>query len=157
MRDTGRANPGRKEESIPPVLAGEGQWAVGGAPVSALQRFMTFLGFSETSEDEDIFSGEPDGAETTTRRRGQLFSLPAQRQLEIVVLQPKTFDDARAAADYLKMRRPAVVNLRGTNADLARRVLDFTGGGTYALGGHMLRAGEGIFLFWLDTVQISAD
>src|SRR2546422_10042428 len=131
MRDTGERNPGRKEESIPPVLAGEGQWAVGGAPVSALQRFMTFLGFSETSEDEDIFSGEPDGAETTTRRRGQLFSLAAQRELEIVGLQRKTVEDARAAADYLKMRRSVVVNLRGTHSDPARRIVDFTSGVTY--------------------------
>src|SRR2546425_10029101 len=108
---------------------------------------MTFLGFSETSEEEDILSGEPDGADATTRRRGQLFSLPAQRQLEIVVLQPKTFDDARAAGDYLKMRRSVVGNLRGTHSDLARRVVDFTSGGTYARGGDMLRGGEEIFLF----------
>ncbi|TMJ01548.1 MAG: cell division protein SepF [Bacillati bacterium ANGP1] len=125
--------------------------------MSALQRFMTFLGFSETSEDEDIFSGEPDGAETTTRRRGQLFSLPAQRQLEIVVLQPKTFDDARAAADYLKMRRSVVVNLRGTHSDLARRIVDFTSGVTYALDGHMLRVGEEIFLFTPSHVVITSD
>src|SRR3989454_3541536 len=133
MRDTGERNPGRKEESVPPVLAGEGQWAVGGAPVSALQRFMTFLGFSETSEEEDIFSGEPEGAEATTRRRGQLFSLPAQRQLEIVVLQPKTFDDARAAADYLKMRRSGVGDLRGRRADPGGRIADVTAGETHPL------------------------
>src|SRR2546425_5064569 len=147
MRDTGERNPGRKEESVPPVVAGEGQWAVGGAPVSALQRFMTFLGFSETSEEEDILSGEPDGADATTRRRGQLFSLPAQRQLEIVVLQPKTFDDARAAGDYLKMRRSGVVDLRGTHSDLARRIVDFTSGGTHALDGDLLPGGEENFLF----------
>src|SRR5439155_47855 len=82
--------------------------------------------------------------EATTRRRGQLFSLPAQRQLEIVVLQPKTFDDARAAADYLKMRRSVVVNLRGTHTDLARRIVDFSSGVTYALDGHMLRVAEAI-------------
>jgi len=76
-----------------------------------MNRFMTFLGFGETSEGVDEVPTEANG--DSHRRRGQLFGLHAQRQLEIVVLQPKTFDDARAIADYLKMRRPVVVNLRG--------------------------------------------
>ncbi len=117
---------------------------------------MTFLGFNETSEEENGFSVEPDGAETG-HRRGQLFNLHAQRQLEIVVLQPKTFDDARASADYLKMRRPVVVNLRGTHSDLARRIVDFTSGVTYALDGHLLRVGEEIFLFTPNHVVITSD
>lgn len=117
---------------------------------------MTFLGFNETSEEENGFSAEPDGADTS-HRRGQLFSLHAQRQLEIVVLQPKTFDDARASADYLKMRRPVVVNLRGTHSDLARRIVDFTSGVTYALDGHLLRVGEEIFLFTPNHVVITSD
>lgn len=117
---------------------------------------MTFLGFNEMAEEEDGLPAEPDGADTG-RRRGQLFSLHAQRQLEIVVLQPKTFDDARAVADYLKMRRPVVVNLRGTHTDLARRVVDFTSGVTYALDGHLLRVGEEIFLFTPSHVVITSD
>lgn len=118
---------------------------------------MTFLGFADGAEDEHDFSAEPNGAEEAPRRRGQLFSLHAQRQLEIVVLQPKTFDDARAVADYLKMRRPVVVNLRGTHTDLARRIVDFTSGVTYALDGHLLRVGEEIFLFTPQHVGITSD
>lgn len=115
---------------------------------------MSFLGFSDADEEEN--GTAPDGAETP-RRRGQLFSLHAQKQLEIVVLQPKTFDDARAAADYLKMRRPVVVNLQGSHDDLARRIVDFTSGVTYALDGHMLRVGDEIFLFTPQHVVITAD
>lgn len=123
--------------------------------MGALQRFMSYLGFAETYEED----GSPvaDGESVEPRRRGQLFSLNAQRQLEIVVLQPKTFDDARASADYLKMRRPVVVNLQGSEADLARRIVDFTSGVTYALDGHMLRVGDEIFLFTPQHVAITAD
>lgn len=124
--------------------------------MGALQRFMTFLGFSETYEEENGASPEADG-EGASRRRGQLLNLHAHKQLEIVVLQPKTFDDARAAADYLKMRRPVVVNLQGSHADLARRIVDFTSGVTYALDGHMLRVGEQIFLFTPSHIVITAD
>ena len=91
------------------------------------------------------------------KRRAQLFSLHAQKQLEIVVLQPRSFDDARGAADYLKTRRPVVVNLQGSHGELARRIIDFTSGVTYALDGHMLRVGEQIFLFTPSHVAITAD
>lgn len=124
--------------------------------MGALQRFMTFLGLAESYEEEGSAVPDGDGSESP-KRRTQLFSLHAQKQLEIVVLQPRTFDDARAAADYLKMRRPIVVNLQGANGDLARRIVDFTSGVTYALDGHMLRVGEQIFLFAPSHVAITAD
>jgi len=124
--------------------------------MGALQRFMSYLGFAETYEEDG--SPVPDGDNgETSRRRGQLFSLHAQRQAEIVVLQPKTFDDARAAADYLKLRRPVVVNLQGSHAELARRIVDFTSGVTYAVDGHMLRVGDDIFLFTPQNIVITAD
>jgi cell division inhibitor SepF len=117
---------------------------------------MTFLGFDDAEAEEDGTSPDGDGMETP-KRRAQLFGLHAQKQTEIVVLQPATFEDARAAADYLKMRRPVVVNLQGGHGDLARRIVDFTSGVTYALDGHMLRVGEEIFLFTPSHVSITAD
>jgi cell division inhibitor SepF len=121
--------------------------------VGAMQRLMHFLGFSETDEAEGAAADGTGGA----RRRGQLVDFHAARALEIVVLQPRTFDDARSAADYLKMRRPVVVNLHGAPADLARRIVDFTSGVTYALDGHLLRVGDEIFLFTPAHVAITAD
>jgi cell division inhibitor SepF len=121
-----------------------------------MQRLMTFLGFTETYEEENGAAPDGDGIEMP-KRRAQLFSLHAQKQLEIVVLQPRSFDDARGAADYLKTRRPVVVNLQGSHGELARRIIDFTSGVTYALDGHMLRVGEQIFLFTPSHVAITAD
>ena len=124
--------------------------------MGAMQRFMNFLGFNETYEEDNGM--HPDGeALDAPKRRGQLFNLHAHKQMEIVVLQPRSFDDARSAADYLKMRRPVVVNLQGSAPDLARRIVDFTSGVTYALDGHLLRVGEDIFLFTPAHVAITAD
>lgn len=124
--------------------------------MGGLQRFMSFLGFSEQYEEEN--GAEPDGdGEPSRGRRAQVLSLHAAKQQEIVVLQPRTFEDARAAADYLKLRRPVVVNLQGSRDDLARRIVDFTSGVTYALDGHMLRVGEEIFLFTPSHIVITAD
>ncbi len=120
-----------------------------------MQRFITFLGLSE-AEEVGIGTAESSGNEPRGRR-GQVLSLHAQRQQEIVVLAPRSFDDARLAADYLKMRRPVVVNLRDAQGELAQRIVDFSSGVTYALNGHMRRVGEAIFLFTPDNVIITAD
>jgi len=118
--------------------------------VGAIQRLMGFLGFEEQAEEEFLGEGEE-------RRRAPILRLHAARQMEIVVLQPRTFDDARAAAEYLKGRRPIVVNLREADREVAQRIVDFLCGVDYALDGHLQRVSEDIFLFTPSHVVISAE
>jgi len=115
---------------------------------------MTYLGFSET--DEEVGTQEPPVGDPRGRR-APVLSLHTQKQQEIVVLQPRSFEDARLAADYLKMRRPVIVNLRDAQGELAQRIVDFTSGATYAVDGHLRRVGEAIFLFTPNHVVITAD
>lgn len=115
-----------------------------------MQRLWSFLGFSE-EETEGAAEDEP------RRRRTPVFSLHANRPMEIVVLEPRSFDEARAGADHLKTRRPVIVNLKDTDRDLAKRIVDFTCGVTYAVDGQMQRIGDEIFLFTPNTVTVLAD
>ncbi len=118
--------------------------------VGAIQRLMGFLGFDDDAEEEPLEEGEE-------RRRAPILRLHTARQLEIVVLQPRTFDDARTAAEYLKGRRPIVVNLREADREVAQRIVDFLCGVDYALDGHLQRVAEDIFLFTPSHVVISAE
>jgi cell division inhibitor SepF len=118
--------------------------------VGAIQRLMGFLGFDDEPEEE---LGE-DGEEG---RRAPILRLHTARQMEIVVLQPRTFDDARTAAEYLKGRRPIVVNLREADREVAQRIVDFLCGVDYALDGHLQRVADDIFLFTPSHVAISAE
>jgi cell division inhibitor SepF len=118
-----------------------------------MQRLWTFLGFTE--EDEAETTGTDDAE--PRRRRAPVFSLHTNRPMEIVVLEPHTLDEARAGADHLKSRRPVIVNLRETDHDLARRIVDFTCGVTYAVDGQMQRVGDEIFLFTPSTVTVTAE
>jgi cell division inhibitor SepF len=119
--------------------------------VSGLQRLMSFLGFADPTDD-----AVPDGG-GDSRRFTAVVGLSSRTPREIVVVRPRTYDDARAAADCLKTRRPVVVNLRGTPPDLARRIVDFTIGATYALDGHLHRVAEEIFLCAPSHVTITSD
>ncbi|MDR7420592.1 MAG: cell division protein SepF [Armatimonadota bacterium] len=120
--------------------------------MGAMQRLWTFLGFTE-----DESEGAPQDAAEPVRRKAPVFNLHTHRPMEIVVLEPRSFDEARAGADHLKARRPVIVNLRDVDRDLARRVVDFTCGVTYAVDGHMQRVGDEIFLFTPNTVTVMAE
>lgn len=117
-----------------------------------MQRLWSFLGFAE----EDL-AAAPDEDGEARRPQAPVLSLHANRQMEIVVLEPRSLDDAMAAAECLKARRPVIVNLRDAERDLARRIVDFVCGVTYAVGGQTQRVGEEIFLFAPSTVTITAE
>ncbi len=121
--------------------------------MGAMEKFMTFLGFTEEVDENGT-----EGAEgAVPARRSPVFSLHAQRQWEIVVIEPRSLEDARRGADFVKARRPVFVNLQGVEPDLARRIVDFLSGATYALDGHLQRVGEEMFLFTPSNVAITAE
>lgn len=64
--------------------------------------------------------------------------------VEIVVASE--FADAQLLADHLRVRRPVVLDLRATEPDTVRRLVDFASGITYALEGTMQKVAQGVIL-----------
>jgi len=73
---------------------------------------------------------------------------------EVVVMEPRTFEEMPQAIRALKERKSVVLNLNYMDPDQAQRAVDFVAGGTYALDGHQERIGESIFLFTPSCVQV---
>lgn len=73
---------------------------------------------------------------------------------EVVVMEPRTFEEMPGAIRALKERKSVVLNLTMMDPDQAQRAVDFVAGGTYALDGHQERIGESIFLFTPSCVQV---
>ena len=104
---------------------------------------------------------EPDaGASTAVIRPG-----PGRRPLEAVasasvrvhLVVPRSFNDAQSIADKFKESVPVIVNLQGTDADLSKRLIDFSSGLTYALNGSMQRVADKVFLLTPRNVEVSAE
>lgn len=74
---------------------------------------------------------------------------------EVLVMEPRTFEEMPQAIQALRERKSVVLNLTIMDPDQAQRAVDFVAGGTYAMDGHQERIGEGIFLFTPNCVQVS--
>ena len=59
---------------------------------------------------------------------------------------PKSFQDAQEIADRLKAGVPVIVNLQTADRDLMRRIIDFSSGLTYGIGGEMERTADRVYL-----------
>jgi cell division inhibitor SepF len=73
------------------------------------------------------------------------------------VVTPRTFNDAQQVADEFKRSKPVIINLQSTDRELSKRLIDFSSGMTYALGGGMQRISQGIFLLTPEDVEVSAE
>jgi cell division inhibitor SepF len=73
------------------------------------------------------------------------------------VVTPKSFNDAQQVADEFKRSKPVIINLQSTDRELSKRLIDFSSGMTYALGGGMQRISQGIFLLTPENVEVSAE
>ena len=72
----------------------------------------------------------------------------------VVRLRPLGFDDVQVIADRLLARTPVLMDVEHLDVATARRLLDFLGGTTYAVRGHIQPAGENAFLLTPGGVEV---
>lgn len=80
---------------------------------------------------------------------------PVDVQADILLVEE--FGDAKILADRVRDRVPVVLDLRRTDPDLVRRVIDFASGLIYALDGTMSKVGEGVVAVMPPRVILSRD
>ncbi len=73
------------------------------------------------------------------------------------VVEPQGFNDAQEVGDRLKSDQPVIINLQGLGRDLQRRLIDFSSGLTYAIGGSMARVSDQVFLLTPSNVEVSQE
>ena len=76
-------------------------------------------------------------------------------KMKVIVIEPKTFDDAQQVANNLREKKPVVINFEKTEADDAKRIIDFISGTTYALNGEIKKVGHNVFLCAPSNVNVS--
>ncbi|MBD2666040.1 cell division protein SepF [Richelia sinica FACHB-800] len=106
---------------------------------------------------ENVSTMGDDVAATGSKPMNNVIGMPGAINgiSEVLVLEPRTFEEMPQAIQALRERKSVVLNLTIMDPDQAQRAVDFVAGGTYALDGHQERIGESIFLFTPSCVQVS--
>lgn len=79
----------------------------------------------------------------------------AAYKMKVVVIEPKSFDDAQQVANCLREKRPVVINFENTIEEDAKRITDFISGTIYALNGEIKKVSNNVFFCAPSNVNIS--
>ena len=77
--------------------------------------------------------------------------------MEVCVIRPTSMEDTREIADTLVDNSTVVLNLEGLDMELAQRIIDFTSGACYSLGGSLQKVSSYIFILGPYNVDITGD
>lgn len=104
---------------------------------------------AERSVELSSISGEMSTLRDNSLQKSSLVGISgsASRKQEIVVFQPGTFNEAQQVAEHIKARKIVIINMKRTDKDLAKRIIDFLSGINYAVDGHVQKIADNIFLF----------
>lgn len=109
---------------------------------------------AEPAESVVLSTPPPSGGEPSSVRTIQLDdatkprvrAVPRQASVRPQLVSPTQFNQAQEVADNFKAGRPVAMDLIDADRDLARRLIDFSSGICYALGGSMEKIGSTVYL-----------
>ena len=96
---------------------------------------------------ESSYSSPPSAVYDDERRSNKVVNIRAATQLE----------DASSIADHLREKRTVVLNLESTNKEIARRLLDFLAGVSYAQEGKIKKVAVSTYIITPYNVDILGD
>jgi cell division inhibitor SepF len=117
----------------------------------------------QPAEFDDIFAEDESRGQRASApgpRSAPVRPLPSaveQPQVRVHLVMPKNFNDAQIVADKFKSDIPVILNLQTSETELAKRLIDFASGLTYALDGGMQRVADKVFLLTPKNVEVSAE
>lgn len=88
-----------------------------------------------------------------TRRR----QTPSTGNMQVRVIKPSSFDQARQITDTLLSHRTVLLNLEGLDVNTAQRIVDFASGSCYALRGNFMKISHFIIVITPEDVDIAGD
>lgn len=78
------------------------------------------------------------------------------KEINVMVIEPTSFDDCPKIADYLRNNQPVVINFETLDPLVAKRMADFICGSVYAINGSMKKLGRSILICAPRNVDIDA-
>ena len=124
--------------------------------------------YVDDNEEDDIFPGGGQGGspapeeayptqETAKQHSNKVVNINATTQLQVVLVKPEVFTDAKQIADHLIAKKTVVLNLETASAENKRRIIDFLVGVAYANGGSLKPVANLTYIITPYNVDILGD
>jgi cell division inhibitor SepF len=84
-------------------------------------------------------------------------AVPRTPQKQPHVVEPTSFNQAQEVADKFKANQPVAMDLLEADRELSRRLIDFSSGLCYGLGGNMEKVANHVYLLTPAGVEVTAD
>lgn len=124
------------------------------------QRYDAEPSFSAPQPQQSFDRFEREERQERPMRRAKsdkVVNIHTTAQLQVVLVKPETFEEAKAIADNLSERRTVVLNLESANREIARRLLDFLVGAAYISNGKVKRVANSTYIITPYNVDIMGD
>lgn len=117
----------------------------------AFEKLKNFI--APVDEDDDEYEDEEELEYTESEakpvssyesKQTKVQKLPSNAQM--VLFEPRSFEEAEEIAKHLKNKRACVVNLHRLQRDYAQRTIDFLTGVVFALDGTIQKIGHNVIL-----------
>lgn len=81
----------------------------------------------------------------------------SQSDAQMILFEPRSFDEAEEIARHLKQRRACVVNLHRLQRDYAQRTIDFLTGTVFALDGTIQKIAHNTILLTPSNIGVGGE
>ncbi len=78
-------------------------------------------------------------------------------ETNMVLFEPRSFEEAEEVARHLKMKRAAVLNLHRLQRDHAQRTIDFLTGVVFTLDGTIQKIGANVFICTPASIKVDGE
>ena len=118
-----------------------------------IRRAKAFIGLEESGimDEHPVRQMELGQPQRREKKQGNA----EEGEYEIIIYDPKVYEDSLAISQQLRGGNPVIVNLKHLEPAEGTRLIDFVCGTAYAIDGHMLKIAESIFLFTPKFIFIS--
>lgn len=116
-----------------------------------------FKRYFDLDDDPSVPESEATQTEMSPRRGKQnVVSLQSvHQQSQLILMEPRHFDEAQKIADQLKNHRAVVMNFQRTSHEEASRIIDFLSGTVYAIDGDFQKLGPRTFICTPKNMDVS--
>jgi cell division inhibitor SepF len=92
-----------------------------------------------------------------TRKPLKVVDHPTSQKTQVVVIEPRAFEEALEIIEHLRTKKSVILNLHLLDTAQSQRVVDFLSGATHAIDGNQQRIGDGVFIFTPSNVSIRSE